>query len=202
MVLQHDVHVADATFGWELFLECCLDPRFERIMNEFLELNRRTFRVFAEMPIHYVLCHDDIMMTRGPVCGPEWMKKYIYSAYEELWGILAAKGKHVLFMTDGCADECADDIMALGALGIITEPYTDFKRLAKKYPTGCFAGEGDNRILSRNNDAEIKAMVKNMAETGKMCGGYMMCIGNHIPWDIPGEAVKRYLDYANEFAWR
>jgi len=190
------------TFGWELFLECCLDPRFERIMDEFLEINRRVFRVFSRLPIHHVVCHDDIVMTRGPVCSPEWMKRYIYSAYEELWGILAAKGKRVIFMVDGCMDECADDVMALGALGIITEPYTDFKRLARKYPDKCFAGEGDNRILSRNDDAEIKAMVKSMAETGKMCGGYMMCIGNHIPWNIPGEAVKRYLDYSNEFAWR
>ena len=28
-------------FGWELFLEICLDPRFERIMDEFAEINRR-----------------------------------------------------------------------------------------------------------------------------------------------------------------
>ncbi len=28
------------TFGWELFLEACLDPRFERIMDEFAEINR------------------------------------------------------------------------------------------------------------------------------------------------------------------
>ena len=190
------------TFGWELFLECCLDDRFERIMDEFLEINRRVFRVFARLPIHYVLCHDDIVMSRGPVCSPPWMKKYIYAAYEELWGILAAKGKKVLFMADGNMDECADDVLALGALGIVTEPYTDFKRLAKQYPDKCFAGEGDNRILFRNNDAEIKAMVKSMAETGKMCGGAFMCIGNHIPWDIPGEAIKRYLDYSNQFAWR
>ena len=29
------------TFGWELFLECCLDERFERVMAEFAEINRR-----------------------------------------------------------------------------------------------------------------------------------------------------------------
>ena len=32
------------TFGWELFLETCLDERFERIMDEFAEINRRVFR--------------------------------------------------------------------------------------------------------------------------------------------------------------
>lgn len=45
-------------------------------------------------------------------------------------------------------------------------------------------------------------MVDNMVETAKMSGGYMMCIGNHIPWNVPGEAVKYYLDYSAEAAYR
>ena len=53
-----------------------------------------------------------------------------------------------------------------------------------------------------NNPAEIRAMVEQMAETGRMSGGYMMCIGNHIPWNVPADAVKRYLDLAEALAWR
>ena len=37
-------------------------------------------------------------------------------------------------------------------------------------------------------------MVESMVETGRMSGGYMMCIGNHIPFNVPGEAIKTYLD--------
>ena len=190
------------TFGWELFLECCLDPRFERVMDEFRELNRRVFRAFARLPIRYVICHDDIVMSRGPVCSPPWMKKYIYPAYEELWGILKAAGKDVVFMADGCMNECADDVMALGVLGIITEPYTDFKTLARKYPNRFLAGEGDNRVLMRNNPAEIRAMVESMVATARVCDGYVMCIGNHIPWNVPGEAIKHYLDLSTDLAVR
>ncbi|HJN18015.1 MAG TPA: hypothetical protein QGH10_21125, partial [Armatimonadota bacterium] len=58
------------TFGWELFLECCLDPRFERVMDEFAEINRRVFRTFARLPVKFVTCHDDIVTSRGPVCSP------------------------------------------------------------------------------------------------------------------------------------
>jgi uroporphyrinogen-III decarboxylase len=54
----------------------------------------------------------------------------------------------------------------------------------------------------RNNPAEIRAMVESMVETGKMSGGYMMCIGNHIPFNVPPEAVKRYLDLSKELAYR
>ena len=64
------------------------------------------------------------------------------------------------------------------------------------------AGEGDNRVLYRNEPDEIKAMVRSMVETAHMTGGYMMCIGNHIPWNVPPEAVKLYLDFSAEYAWR
>jgi len=30
----------------------------------------------------------------------------------------------------------------------------------------------------------------------------MMCIGNHIPFNVPGDAVKRYLDLSAELAFR
>jgi hypothetical protein len=190
------------TFGWELFLECCLDPRFEPVMAEFREINRRVFRAFARLPINFVTCHDDIVMTRGPVCSPRWMHKYIFPAYEEFWGILKDAGKQVIFMSDGCMDAYVDDVMHCGAIGVISEPYTDYKAIARRYPDCFLAGEGDNRVLMRNRPDEIRAMVDTMAETGRMSKGYMMCIGNHIPWNIPPEAIKLYLDTAAERAYR
>ncbi|MFW6156209.1 MAG: hypothetical protein ACOC7J_02725, partial [Armatimonadota bacterium] len=100
------------TFGWELFLETCLHREFDRIMDEFAQINRRVFRVFARLPVNFVLCHDDIVNSRGLICSPEWMHRHIYPRYEELWGIVRNAGKEVLFMTDGRADPIADDVMA------------------------------------------------------------------------------------------
>lgn len=190
------------TFGWELFLECCLEPEFEGIMEEFAEINRRVFRVLAQLPVNFITCHDDIVNTRGPICSPKWMHKYVFPRYEEYWDILHKAGKEVIFMVDGCVDRYADDIFACGARGIISEPYTDYKAIAKKHKDCFLAGEGDNRVLCRNDPAEIRAMVEKMAETASMCGGYMMCIGNHIPWNVPGEAVKRYLELSRELGRR
>jgi len=45
-------------------------------------------------------------------------------------------------------------------------------------------------------------MVESMVETGRMSGGYMMSIGNHIPWNVPADAIKRYLELTAELAWR
>ena len=190
------------TFGWELFLECCLDPRFERIMNEFAEINRRVFRVFARLPVNFVICHDDIVTSRGPVCSPRWMRKYVFPRYEEFWGLVKAAGKEVIFMVDGNIDAYADDVFACGARGIITEPHTNFKAIARRHKDCFLAGEGDNRILMRNRPDEIDAMVRGMVRTAGLTGGYMMCVGNHIPWNVPGQAIQRYLDRSAEWARR
>jgi len=190
------------TFGWELFLETCLDERFQRIMDEFAEINRRVFRVFARLPVNFVYCHDDIVTTRGPTCSPQWMHRYIFPRYEEFWGMLRASGKRVIMICDGCMDRYIDDVFACGASGVCTEPYTDFRAVARKHADCVIAGEGDNRILMRNRPDEIRAMVDRMLETSRMTGGYFMCIGNHIPWSTPCEAVKLYLDLCKEKAHR
>lgn len=190
------------TFGYQRFLSICMEPEFERIMDEFAEINRRVFRSFARLPVNFVVCHDDIVLSSGPACSPAWMHKYIFPRYEEFWSAVKAAGKEVLFMVDGCVDAFADDVMACGARGIISEPYTDYKRLARKYENCFIAGEGDNRVLMRNDPLEIRAMVESMVETGRMSAGYMMCIGNHIPFNVPGDAVKLYFDLSAELAYR
>jgi len=188
------------TFGWELFLECCLDNRFGRVMEEFAEINRRVFRAIARLPVNFVSCHDDIVNTRGPVCSPSWMRRYIFPYYEEFWSILKASGKEIIFVSDGCLDCYVDDVISCGVRAIMTEPYTDFKAIARRHPNICIAGEGDNRILTENEPARIRQMVESMVETARMSAGYMMCIGNHIPWNIPPEAIKLYLELSRELA--
>jgi hypothetical protein len=190
------------TFGWNHFLDICLEPEMDRLMEEFAEINRRVFRSFARLPVNFVICHDDITNPRGPVCSPKWLRKHIYPRYEEFWSIVKASGKQVIWMCDGKVDAVVDDVLACGAQGVITEPYTDFKALARRHPGLMMAGEGDNRVLTRNDPAEIEAMVRSMVETAQMTGGYMMSIGNHIPWNIPPDAVKRYLDLSDQLAWR
>jgi len=189
-------------FGYEHFLHLCLEPEFERIMDEFAEINRRVFRAFARLPVNFMISHDDIVLSSGPVCSPKWMHKFIFPRYEEFWGILRDAGKEVIFMVDGCVDAFVDDVMACGARGFVTEPMTDFKAIARRYTDPFLAGDGDVRILMRNDPVEIRAMVDSMLETARMSGGYMLCIGNHIPFNVPPEAIKLYFDLCAELGYR
>ncbi|MCX7916885.1 MAG: hypothetical protein N2589_01985 [bacterium] len=115
-------------FGYENFLNICLEPEFERIMEEFAEINRRVFRAISRLPINWVCCHDDIVTTNGPLVSPNWIRKFIFPRYEEFFSIIKNSGKHIVFMSDGCLDIFVDDLMSLGIRGIITEPYTNIKK--------------------------------------------------------------------------
>ena len=105
-------------------------------------------------------------------------------------------------MVDGCVDAFADDVMACGARGIISEPTTDYKALAERHDNPFLAGDGDCRVLMQNDPVKTRQMVESMVETGKMSGGYMMCIGNHIPYNVPPEAIKLYFDLSAEMGFR
>ena len=59
-----------------------------------------------------------------------------------------------------------------------------------------------DRAPYRSDPAEVRAMVERMVETARLTGGYTMCIGNHIPWNVPPPAIKLYLDLSAELAVR
>ena len=107
-------------------------------------------------------------------------------------------------MVDGCVDAFADDVMACGARGIISEPYTrttnghgaEIRKLLswpEKAITAC---------CHATNLTRFAPWWTAMLETARMSGGYMMCIGNHIPFNCTPEGVKRYLDLSEELAYR
>lgn len=190
------------TFGWERFLLNCLDDRFAPVMGEFAELSRRAVAALARLPANFVLFHDDICNTAGPVCPRDWMNRYVLPYYEEFWDTIHQSGKRVIFIGDGNLDAYVEDIIACGADGIISEPYTNFKTLAARHPGLMMAGEGDNRILSFGTRDDIKKMAVSMTETARDVPGYFYCVGNHIPWNVAGDATQYYLDLCQELGVR
>jgi hypothetical protein len=189
------------TFGWEVFLELAGGHKAElkRLMADFACLSRKFFQAVALTDVNHCVCHDDICMARGPVCSPDWLREFVFPYYEEFWSLMKAQGIIVIFMTDGNPELIADDIFACGADGLISEPFADYEAIARKHPNKMLAGDGDNRILMSRDREAVERMTRRMCDLGHRYPGYFMCVGNHIPWNVPPEAVKWYFEFSAEY---
>jgi hypothetical protein len=184
------------TFGWELFLTTAMAYPMEmaRIMDDFGYISLKVFTAWAEVQPALFVSHDDICYTRGPVFSPAWLRRYVYPWYERLWDMLHSRGVKVLFMSDGNVDAVVDDIFTCGADGIMGEPYTNLAVVAKRYPDKIILGNINNRILAGGDKHAIYAEVARCAHYGIDCPGYFFSVSNHIPYDIPVDAVRHYFD--------
>ena len=102
------------------------------------------------------------------------MRKYIFPRYEEFWGMLKAAGKEVIFMVDGCMDAFADDVFACGARGIISEPYTDYKAIARQLRELLPGRRGRHAHPHAQQPGGDQRHGRRMVETAHMTGGYFM----------------------------
>ena len=189
------------TFGWEVFLELAgaHQADLKRLLAGFAYRSRKVFQAAALTDINHFVCHDDICMARGPVCSPAWLREFIYPYYEEFFGMMGAVGIKVLFMTDGNPDLIADDVFACGADGLISEPFGDYAAIGRKHPEKVLAGDGDNRILQTDDRDAIERMTRRMCDLGRRLPGYFMCVGNHIPWNVPAEAIRWYFECSERY---
>ncbi len=192
------------TFGWELMLEvgAAYEEDMRRLLAQFAERSRKVFLALAKTDVEVVTSHDDICYARGPVFNPAWLRRMIYPYYEEFWGYLRQAGKKVFFISDGNIDLVADDIIACGAHGLISEPFTNWPEIAARHPDAIMLGDGDNRVIAGGDREAIFAMVKRMCGWGKQYAGYFLCCGNHLPYTLPAQGIKHYFDASEEFGWR
>ena len=67
------------------------------------------------------------------------------------------------------------------------------KYVAEKYgKTHSFIGNADTRILLSGSREEIYSEVKRCMDIGKVCPGFIMAVGNHIPPNTPVENCLFY----------
>jgi hypothetical protein len=192
------------TFGWDLFLTTAMAYPHEmsRIMNDFGQISLKVFTAWSQVKPVLFVSHDDICYTRGTIFSPAWLRRYVYPWYERLWDILHQNGVRVLFMSDGNVDDVVDDVFACGADGIMGEPYTNLESVALRYPEKIILGNIDNRILSTRDKDAIYAEVQRCALFGLDTPGYFFSVSNHIPYNIPVDAVRHYFDACDKYGRR
>ena len=193
------------TFGWEQFLVAAkLDPvRFREILDGFAAVSEKTFQALALTDAEVVTSHDDICMTRGAVCSPEWLEDMIYPHYRRFWNIVRSTGKKVLFISDGRVNPVADAVFDCGADGIFAEPHTELTAIIEKYGrTKVIIGNVDTRVISYQDRAAIEAEVQRCVAMGRDAPGYFMGVTNEITYNAPVENVKAYFELRDQYCAR
>jgi len=185
-------------FGWEMLLEAAGDDpdRFgEDVLGSIFELTMHYATAWAQTSIDFYMCHDDMVWTQGPFMNPTFYRKYVFPRYQELWAMLHAAGKKVLFTSDGKFDMFIDELVEAGADGLCFEPDNDLELLVRKCgQTHALIGGADCRTLTFGTKADIEKEMRWVLDVTKNCPGFMFATGNHFPANIPLENALHYFE--------
>lgn len=182
-------------FGWDILLMAMgIDAKaFGDTANRYGTWIQHYFNALARCDAPVVKVHDDITWTSGAFARPDWYREFIFPNYKRLFAPLREAGKKIIFTSDGNYTEFIDDIADCGVSGFVMEPSTDMKYVAEKYgKTHSFIGNADTRILLSGSREEIYSEVKRCMDIGKVCPGFIMAVGNHIPPNTPVENCLYY----------
>ena len=185
-------------FGWDMLLEAAAQPqRFERVLHSFFELTMHHVRAWARTSAPVFIQHDDFVWSAGPFMCPDFYRSAIIPRYAELWRVLHADGKKVLFCSDADWSMFVPDIAAAGADGFIFEPMVPLDPIVERFGRShvIVGSKVDCRTLTFGTSDDIRREIDATLALAKDCPGFMFAVGNHIPSNVPVEMALFYMDY-------
>ena len=189
-------------FGWDVFLTALgLDPdKTGQTIQRISEISVKIHECFATREnARYLIAHDDLCTSGGPITSPQWYKKYIYPVYEQLFSIVKAKGQRILLLSDGNITKLAKDIAPL-VDGFCFEHSTSSEYMFKNFGSiKCLLGGVDGRILTFGTKDEVKTEVKKVIDMASNCPGFILACSSTIPANVPIENVYTYFDTVEKY---
>ena len=189
-------------FGWDVVLMALgLDPdRTGQTLRRLGDITARMYEYFATCAgARFVVPHDDLCMTSGPVASPAWYRKYIYPQYEKIFAPVKAAGKPVLLLSDGDISRLAPDVAPF-VDGFIFEPSTPADFMFDHFGQDkCLIGGVDACALTFGSVGDVELEVKRALERGKRCPGYVVACANTIPANVPRDNVYAYFKAVEKY---
>jgi hypothetical protein len=183
-------------FGWDMFLQAAADPeKIEKVFDRIFQRTLFHMRAWALTSAEVVIQHDDFVWTSGAFMHPDMYRKAIIPRYAELWKPLHAAGKKVVFCSDGNYTDFAADIVEAGADGLSFEPCNDYGFMVERFGgSHCLVGSCvDCRDLTFGLWEKVKGDIDRTMDLLGKCRGAILCVGNHLPANIPDEMLNRYM---------
>ena len=167
------------------------------------DITARMYEYFATCErAEFIVPHDDLCMTSGPVTSPAWYRKYIYPQYDKIFEPVKKTGKKVIFLSDGDISKLATDITNY-VDGFIFESSTPADFMFENFGKDkCLIGGIDVRPLTFGKPAEVEVEVSQALEKGRACPGYVAACADTIPANVPIENVYTYFDAVERYRCR
>jgi len=175
----------------------------ECVLGSIFKQTKHHAKAWAQTSIDYFTTHDDMVWTAGPFMKPKLYREYVFPRYKELWSMLHAAGKKVLYCSDGTFDMFLDDLVDAGADGFIFEPSNDLEKLVRTVgKTHVLMGGADCRTLTFLTKDEITTELTHIFELTRDCPGFFFAAGNHFPANIPLENALHYFELVDKMGKR
>jgi len=185
-------------FGWEAFLlAAASDPdRFDDVFwQPWSQISREYFEVAAQLPDEVIFCHDDLVMSTGPVFPPEFYEKYIFSRYEYILEPVIQAGKKIVFVCDGNLDMFLERLLQFPFAGLMYEnPATSFDRVLATWGQAGrgFIGGISTAILTNGSPEEVRKHTQEVIKKGQAYPGFIISSCGGLHGNIPLENIRAY----------
>ncbi len=188
-------------FGWEPFLlAAASDPeRLGEILDRFGEATLAVVKGWTMIPgTALITVHDDIAGTKDVFLRPEWYQTYVFPWYKRIFRAIHAKGRKVLYISDGNYMRVLDDILEAEPDGLYIEstsmdPEAFMRRAGKdKF----YMVKSNSRNVDIGTPEEIRQELKKLRALHREFPGILMYRGGGNPRPGNKEAFERYF---NEF---
>jgi len=185
--------------GWEVFMVAAMEDK-DRFHRHFLvPCVEKSRAIVTEMALNseapFVVVHDDLASSAGPMFPPAWYDEYIFPHYPEIWAEAKRLGKKVVFCADGNMTAFLPKLIQAGVDGFMFEtPATRVEAVIEHFgrPGRFFIGGIDTVKLTRGSPDDVRAMVFDVDRTAKDCPGFAMGSCGGIHGDIPLRNLEAY----------
>lgn len=138
-------------------------------------------------PFDAVFIGEDIAFKSGPMFSPRWLAEHYFPRLKQVISAFHARGKKVIFHSDGNLNPIMDDLIAAGIDGlnpIEVQAGMDLADLHKRYPDLIFFGGIDvSHLLPFGKPQEVQdAVVKAIEDAeGQILIGSSTEVINQVP---------------------
>ncbi len=175
----------------------------DKLLARFAEVSIRNVEAWSKEDVKVFIFHDDLASYNGLVMSSNWLREHVLRWYKKIWEPAKRKGIKVIFVSDGNYSLLIDDIVRLGADGLMIDHTVNLQEVGEKYGKDkLIIGNAGGGILTFGTEREVVSEVRRCVSQGGDCPGYFFKVGEDIPYNVPLSNVRAYFNACRKYGLR